>query len=438
MLCRIEVVNQDEHHKTRISIAKQRYVELKEMYDEAMKEAQEIEERGETVPVEIRNMKKPTVDIITAQLEMLNVSDAEEQKIRHSINRKIFEDLLYPGLTDRDGDIVKAYPETFEWVFRDTVEWELPWSDFGKWLREGEGIYWINGKAGSGKSTLMKHIHDDARVKMFLEQWSRGALRGKPQCCAQAPCRHYPCDQQRPCGRLPSCVAIFYFWNSGTNMQKSQQGLLRSLLLQVLEEHPDLIAIVFPSMWTRLYQKTLNNYPLQRAHAWSLPELKAAFERLIKQKYYALRLCFFVDGLDEFGGDEVDLEELCTFFRDLSRASEDSKFCLSSRPWNLFQEVLGEFPKLRLQDLTSKDIETYVTGKFNQSPSFLKLATNDEMLVSSLSLEIKEKADGVFLWVQIVVRFLLRGINNKDTVSQLWKRLRSFPKELNSLYDSIL
>lgn len=32
------------------------------------------------------------------------------------------------------------------------------WNDFVAWLEEGDGLYWIAGKAGSGKSTLMKYI----------------------------------------------------------------------------------------------------------------------------------------------------------------------------------------------------------------------------------------------------------------------------------------
>lgn len=40
-----------------------------------------------------------------------------------------------------------------------------------EWLESGSGVYWISGKAGSGKSTLMKHLFWD------LEETDRQSLR---------------------------------------------------------------------------------------------------------------------------------------------------------------------------------------------------------------------------------------------------------------------
>jgi hypothetical protein len=94
------------------------------------------------------------VGVITAQIEMLNVGSSEEQKLRDSVNRKILENLAYPHMTDRYEDILEAHSKTFDWIFADAEKSGLRWSDFGKWLRDDGGIYWINGKAGSGKSSL--------------------------------------------------------------------------------------------------------------------------------------------------------------------------------------------------------------------------------------------------------------------------------------------
>jgi ABC-type polar amino acid transport system ATPase subunit len=42
---------------------------------------------------------------------------------------------------------------------------------FVHWLASSDDIFWITGKAGCGKSTLMKLIDDDPRTKEGLNQW---------------------------------------------------------------------------------------------------------------------------------------------------------------------------------------------------------------------------------------------------------------------------
>lgn len=40
-----------------------------------------------------------------------------------------------------------------------------------QWLESGSGVYWVCGKAGSGKSTLMKHIFFHRDVPKLLQRW---------------------------------------------------------------------------------------------------------------------------------------------------------------------------------------------------------------------------------------------------------------------------
>jgi hypothetical protein len=43
---------------------------------------------------------------------------------------------------------------------------------FSKWLRSKNGVFWVSGKAGSGKSALLKYICDDPRTSISLRYWS--------------------------------------------------------------------------------------------------------------------------------------------------------------------------------------------------------------------------------------------------------------------------
>jgi ABC-type thiamine transport system ATPase subunit len=53
-------------------------------------------------------------------------------------------------MDNREERILEAHEKTFRWIFKD--------SPFKHWLesKTGSNLFWISGKAGSGKSTLMK------------------------------------------------------------------------------------------------------------------------------------------------------------------------------------------------------------------------------------------------------------------------------------------
>jgi hypothetical protein len=53
-----------------------------------------------------------------------------------------------------------------------------------------------------------------------------------------------------------------------------------------------------------------------------------AFKGLIRQSVKQLKLCLFIDGLDEYEGDPTDIADI---FTDLAE-SDNIKVCLSSRP----------------------------------------------------------------------------------------------------------
>lgn len=118
--------------------------------------------------------------------------------------------------------------------------------------------------------------------------------------------------------------------------------------------------------------------------------------------------------------------------------STNVKVCLSNRPWQVFEDLFGSCPKLKLQDLTYRDIQQYVNDKFYQNDAFLKLANSESTVAPALLHEIVEKADGAFLWVKLVVRSLLDGIRNRDELADLWTRLRLLPRELKPLYNRLL
>ncbi|KAH6878729.1 hypothetical protein BKA58DRAFT_452914 [Alternaria rosae] len=138
------------------------------------------------------------------------------------VSRAITNKLYFARKDDRYDDIVAAHKDTFDWALKSRANDSITWPSLTDWLRQEGGVYWISGKAGSGKSTLMKYLHQDPRFLESLETWAGG-------------------DHL--------VIADFYFWNAGAEIQKSQEGLLRSLLRQVLDQNISLASTLFAEQY---------------------------------------------------------------------------------------------------------------------------------------------------------------------------------------------
>lgn len=151
-------------------------------------------------------------------------------------------------------------------------------------------------------------------------------------------------------------------------------------------------------------------------------ELSAAFD-VIKRDLSATKYCFFVDGLDEYDGDQT---EIITILKGLA-TSPNIKICRSSRPWNHFMEAFGTDSSrmLRLQELTRDYILLYVENTLEEDSRFALLAEEDPRC-NKLAQEIVENAHGVVLWVLPIVRSLLRSLTHADDIYDLSKEAPTF------------
>lgn len=326
----------------------------------------------------------------------------------------IIASLTFPGMNDRYGQVLDAHANTYSWIFESKTTSDQPWDSFTSWLEQEHDapIYWVSGKAASGKSTLMRYILEDRRrLRKSLDTWTQGR---------------------------PLMIPKFFFWSTGTAMQKSQNGLFRSLLHQIFSQDPNLVQEVLPDLVrSTLSFACLHSSRLEQCgswRVWSLNELKQTFCNLIKQNKIPTCYCFLIDGLDEYDGDNLELSK---FFKGFSSCS-NVKICLSSRPLLAFEHHFDRFPKLRLQDLTVGDITRFVRDKLEEHPKFYALAQQQPLESSSLISEIVQTSCGVFLWVSLVVKSLSEGLTNHDGLSDLQKRLRELPPELEGLYSTML
>ncbi|KAL2836736.1 hypothetical protein BJX68DRAFT_273368 [Aspergillus pseudodeflectus] len=330
-----------------------------------------------------------------------------QRDMKSRVTKVLLQELSYPAINDREDAITEAHQETFRWILSDQSPLTQSFVD---WLQKGQGVYWINGKAASGKSTLMKYIFEQPDFRSLLKDWTRGD---------------------------DLITARFYFWSSGTPEQRSQKGLLRSLLHEILLQDMTLAPLLFPVRWATIYSRLCEPFAYNNIEApdsWALPELTYGFEQLVHQDTRHKRICLLIDGLDEYEGDHRYIASL--FWK--IAASTDIKVCLSSRPLLAFQDAFASAPSFRLQDFTYEDIKGYVTATFSDNQYFCALERDDPDTASELIESVLQRADGVFLWVRLVVASLLEGLGNRDTIEDLQERLLLLPDDLSDLYDNML
>jgi hypothetical protein len=348
----------------------------------------------DTLRLEILDALKGSLEDVTSPL-LASVGDRLTELSRQSRalgkQQKILESLSFKNMDSRYSSIEKQHEETFKWIFQTSN------TEFVDWLKTGSGIYWIEGKAGSGKSTLMKYLVNVDNTRNSLKEWA---------------------------GDSQLLVGSYFFWARGPPLQRSEEGLLRTMLFQVLRGCPDLILSVCPERWTGQG----GSYP----EAWEHNELVQALDVVAKQTLAYCRFCFFVDGLDEFSGNQLALVQLVKRLA----ASPSIKLCVSSRPWNPFENAFrGKVPQLKLETLTNGDIQKYINDKLD--PLFENGDHNPgdkERIVN----EIAFRARGVFLWVYLVVDSLLRGHEEEDDVRDMQRRLDSLPEDLEDFFKRML
>ncbi|KAK7448616.1 hypothetical protein CaCOL14_011739 [Colletotrichum acutatum] len=333
----------------------------------------------------------------------------------------ILASFVYDVMDDRHSRIIDAHEETFRWIFEHPKEDPGKWSDFKDWLKSDEQLYWITGKAGSGKSTLMKFICSSApesRPDNTIDPDESSDNQFER-------CRHDLLDWA---GSRPLIIASFYFWASGNELEASPKGLYMSLIFQILQHCPEMIPRVAPLWWEAM--SLFDDKPSQMTEA----ELEAMIRLVIIEAQKERNICLFIDGLDEFSGKPQKLIDLIKFILECPNV----KVCVSSRPWVVFEDAFQHDPSLKLEDLTYKDIKGFIAKNFAEDPGFARLARREPEYASLLESRIATKAAGVFLWVSMVVRSLLSGMGNDDRVSDMQRRLDQLPQELETLYSTML
>ncbi|ETS86578.1 hypothetical protein PFICI_00406 [Pestalotiopsis fici W106-1] len=300
----------------------------------------------------------------------------------HEEKEACLSSLAFPAIDARRHDIAPAYDGTCDWFFAtpEFHEWQHPTR-----LADHNEVLWLKGKPGAGKSTLMKHIWIQCKEKFFRDH----------------------------------IIAAYFFHARGEELERTPLGMLRSILYQLLKNNESLYQDFVPRF--REKERTSRGRDLQ----WREAELKE-FLRSVLNEFRSPPLLLLIDALDECNGSDV--HAVIEFVESLSISASQSKvpfkICLSSRHFPNIN--MGKMLKFTVEGSEDhlKDISKYLAGR-------LRIHEAD------LEEEIIMKADGIFLWVVIVVS-LLNKAYDEGRVEAMRRILNEIPDDLEKIFSTIL
>ncbi|KAF6826547.1 nb-arc and ankyrin domain protein, partial [Colletotrichum musicola] len=270
------------------------------------------------------------------------------------------------------------------------------------WLSKGDGIYWIQGLPGSGKSTAMKNLVQSKEVAKLLKKtkWSQASM---------------------------------FLTDRMSESQRSWTGVLAVMIYWLWKSFPDLASFIEPSL-------------LQRApddSSWTRQTLESILLACKRQDSVRFSICFFVDALDEMDTSKTSRRAMVEFMEALVADDVSDKgaikICAASRPENDINIHFQHREGFRMQDWTRPDISAFVHDRLFSHPEALDPPTTYEQQLRRISTAVIDGAEGVFLWVRLVVYEVWDGQTSGETLTSILSRIQQLPKkDLPQFYLHIL
>jgi len=313
-------------------------------------------------------------------------------RVSHSIDdatkKSLIDQLYFTKIDERLISLTAAQGITCRWFL--TKPEYTSWHDVAQQPNHG-GFLWIKGNPGTGKSTLMKLLFEEAKLS---------AKSNSSQ-----------------------ITLSFFFHARGTVEEKSTTGLYCSLLHQLFEKVAELK--------NSLEWITADGARVLQRNGWNEEALKQTLARAV-QKLGSRPLAIFVDALDEC--DKNQAAGMVCYFEELcDRARETQvrlQICFSSRHYPTV--VIQKGIEVTLEDEIghADDIEHYIK-------STLRLGKSKQ--AESLRSEILEKSSRIFLWVVLVLDILNAEYpHNSVSIKKIRERLKEIPPKPTDLLEMII
>jgi len=272
-----------------------------------------------------------------------------------------------------------------------TLGWFLECKEYNAWMSsKSSSMLFVEGKAGSGKSTLVRFVRDRLHASKS------------------------------------NIIADFFYSARDGELHRSHKSMLRSLLYHILDADESCF-VHFQETYRSQVQADSDG-----ATKWSYKILKDILQQCSKRQLRS-KLILIVDALDE--SDDSEREDIVTSLWNLAATKGNClKICFASRPINDLPKGFHSDPRchhLLLQERNKQDIGNY-------TQDFLRnLSLNCESKAEAQQYIINH-ADGVFVWVHLIEKDLKRYSKNGCNQEQLMRILKTLPTDLKKYYEFML
>ncbi|KAI0179372.1 ankyrin repeat-containing domain protein [Hypoxylon sp. FL1284] len=327
----------------------------------------------------------------------------KEAELHENAKRKREAFLNIIGDTSLTSSLEQAkspHPNTLRWI------WDKD-SEIRKWIMHGRGLFAVTGKPGSGKSVLMDAVNMEVR-------------------------KHF--------GNSFSTVACHFFNSRGNPIEKSPEGFLRSVLFQLVQEDIRFFHRLeqdWEALWGRRFGNTepepsaIQQFQRQNLTVSALKEMLCRAVNDVSRKQQVLIL---VDGIDECEADPTGPRSIASLLDGLVSAQDSLPImiCFSCRslPSYGFTQLFSSF---NLQERNRSDITKFIDDHWKSMPP---ICNYDEEM-NKLKMSLISRANGVFLWVRLVLEGVQKALATGATISEI-KTIIDTPNQLYGLFSMLL
>ncbi|KAJ5750845.1 hypothetical protein N7533_007873 [Penicillium manginii] len=337
---------------------------------------------------------RAVLDEIPVPLPISSAGPSNTTELSESISQEDLQEdlefylgtLTFPRDELRVDEISSAHEKTCEWMMRHPEY--LKWTSHVELPIHG-GFFWIKGKPGAGKSTMMKYLL--SKTERMLGD---------------------------------TVILSFFFYAQGTFLERSIIGMYRSLLHQLL-----LSERISENSMKRFWKLAKSLGSPKDEIEWTKRDVKGLLSLTIKS-LKGCQIVILIDAVDEC--DQKEVEDMISFFQELGKSAIEHavnmRVCLASRHYPRISLEKGIDLILEDEQEHENDLKKYVQTKLKVSSSKQAQEIRDTII---------KRAAGVFLWVMLVIRLLNRAFD-KGEIDTMKERLNQIPDELDDLFTDIL
>ncbi|KAG5771325.1 hypothetical protein H9Q72_002066 [Fusarium xylarioides] len=309
----------------------------------------------------------------------------QTQDLTGLVARK-YQDLV-DKLTPEFESSLGRIPDRVDHLAPGTLEWVKSDERYRKWGESNDGLLWVHGMQGAGKTGMAVYIGDELRKEAGMPELFH---------VARVFCDHQTLND--PKLYKPYMEIVMSIW---AQLVKSMGGL-------------------------RLDPRTLRDWEFQLSCLQLLPsdeQIKFKTDVLKRTVADAGRTVLIVDGLDEIPSLDGQ-QRLVKCLRDVQRSNRQCRLLITSRPHGDIADLFRNDPQFELE-ATPHDIELAIHDRISHTgKAFLKRPHITQLVIKGL----REKCDGSMLMVKLHMDEVLKS-ENQHQCEFIIKNLRKTPGE---------